>query len=537
MAYLIQHLLDRWAARTPDSVAIIDPRDTLTYGQLDARARQIAAALRARGVTVGTPVALIFEKTTEAIAALYGVLHSGGAYVPIDPASPATRAAGILASCGIVHVLASSQCADTLLGPMLAHEGCRSVRHVLLADTPAASQRLACAGRELASWQDSPEDDTLHRASPVDLDLAYILHTSGSTGVPKGVAITHRNALAFVDMCVEFFAVSQRDVFCSHAPLHFDLSMFDLFVAAAAGARVVLIPPYYSAFPKKIAEAIDTHGVTIWNSVASALTLLCDRGKLERFSLDSLRAVIFSGEVLPVRVLRAICQRMKRAVFYNVYGQTEANSSMYYRVETVPEDDSARLPIGRAFPNFEVFALGAEGQMLDQPGLQGELYVRASTVAAGYYRDPERSAEKFIADPRDPITGGRVYRTGDLVTLDSDGNYMFAGRADTLIKSRGYRIELGEIELALLACPGVGYAAAVALPDPSIGNRVCAFVSPLPGHILDRAAIVVGCSERLPPYMIPEYLEIRDVLPQTSTGKVDRNALRADILAAADEYS
>jgi amino acid adenylation domain-containing protein len=537
MAYLIQHLLDRWVATTPDSVAISDSKDTLTYGQLDARARQIAAALRARGVSAGTPVALVFEKTTEAIAALYGVLHSGGAYVPIDPASPATRTAGIIASSGIAHVLASSQCAEMLLAPVLAHEGCQTVRHVLLADTPTASQRLACAGREVASWQDSPEGEVSHRTSPTDMDLAYILHTSGSTGVPKGVAITHRNALTFVDMCVEFFAVSQRDVFCSHAPLHFDLSVFDLFVAAAAGARVVLIPPYYSAFPRKLAEAIDTQGITIWNSVASALTLLCDRGKLERFSLDSLRAVIFSGEILPVRVLRALWQRMRRASFYNVYGQTEANSSMYYRVAALPDNDSLRLPIGRAFPNFEVFALDPEGQVIDRPGVQGELYVRASTVAAGYYRDPERSAEKFIADPRDPITGGRVYRTGDLVTLDSDGNYIFVGRADHLIKSRGYRIELGEIELALLACPGVGYAAAVALPDPAIGNRLCAFVSPLPGQLLDRVALVAGCSERLPPYMIPEYLEIRDVLPQTSTGKVDRHALRAEILAAADEHS
>lgn len=544
MAYLIHQLLERSARVHGDRVAIIDRKRSATYAELAARAGRIAAALRERGVAVGTPVALVMDKSLDAICAVYGVLQAGGAYVPIDPFSPPSRAARIIANCSIAHVITTPRLLDNLVVPMIAEgDACATLAHVVVpgeasGESPKGfsdAQHQGCAGRTLSAvpYDGETIDSDPGVARPTEMDLAYILHTSGSTGTPKGVAITHRNALTFVDMCAEFFAVTADDRLVGHAPLHFDLSVFDLFVAAAAGAAVVLAPPYLSTFPKKLAGLIDQHGITIWNSVASALTLMNDRGKLEALSLDSLRAIMFSGEVLPVRVLRSLRGRMKQAVFYNAYGQTEANSSTYYRVEQVPESDAARLPIGKPFPNFEVFALDSAGQTIEQAGQEGELYIRAASVAAGYYGDPERTAEKFIADPRDPVTGGRVYRTGDLVTLDADGNYVFSGRTDNLIKSRGYRIELGEIELALLACDGVERAAAVAIPDEAIGNKLCAFVSPRPGVELGRDQVLAACGAALPAYMIPEHLEIRDALPHTSTGKVDRKALRAELLAVA----
>jgi amino acid adenylation domain-containing protein len=537
--YLLHQLLAEQAARHPDRLALVDRDEVLTYGALAAQSRVVARALRERGAGPGTPVGLWMDKTSTAVAALHGVLASGAAYVPIDPQSPPGRAAKIAAGCGMRHLVTSSRLADKRLGELVA-EVPGGIAHVLVAEPPGhghAPGNLVLTVREQPEPGHGPRaagPAPGGRAEAIDEDLAYILHTSGSTGRPKGVAITHRNALCFVDMCVDYFAVTAQDRLVSHAPLHFDLSVFDLFVAARAGAACVLVPAAFSAFPHKLAECVQTHGITVWSSVASALTLMHDRGRLDRYRLDSLRAVIFSGEVMPVRVLRGLRAHMPAAVFYNVYGQTEANSSMCHRVDEIPAADATRLPIGRAFPNFEVFALDDAGRVIDQPGVEGELYVRAGTVAAGYYGDAERTARVFVPDPRAPITGGRVYRTGDRVVLDEQGVYHFRGRVDNLIKSRGYRVELGEVELALAVCDGVGRAAVLAVPDDSVGHRLHAFVSPRGGATLAPETLRAQLGRHLPEYMIPERITVRDELPQTSTGKVDRDALRAAMAAAGE---
>ncbi|MCG8422525.1 MAG: amino acid adenylation domain-containing protein [Proteobacteria bacterium] len=532
MDYLVHQLLRKSAGTHPDRLALIDRDRTITYAELDRRSDEIARALAGLGVGIGTPVALAFRKSIDAICALYGVLKAGAAYVPIDPLSPPGRAAQIIANCRVAHLVTSAHCLNNLVAPMLDdREACATIEHIVLPEEPTQAQQNACRGFAMSAWTSGQR---AVEATPTDMDLAYILHTSGSTGEAKGVALTHRNALAFAAMCGDFFAVTERDRLANHAPLHFDLSVFDLFVAARTGAAVVLLPSYLSAFARKMAAFIDEYRITIWNSVASALTLMNDRGALDAVSWDSLRVVIFSGEILPVRVLRQLCQKIPAAQFYNVYGQTEANSSTYYRVGATPSDDRAVVPIGKPFPNFDVFALDADGQVIESPGQQGELYVRAATVAAGYYGDAGRTGEKFVPDPRSPVTGGRVYRTGDIVSLDDEGNYVFVGRGDQLIKTRGYRVEMGEVERALLAARGVDRAVVVAIPDPAIGNRLCAFVTPRAGATLVREKVLAACRARLPSYMMPASLDIRDALPSTSTGKTDRSALRAQLLASDD---
>jgi amino acid adenylation domain-containing protein len=529
MAFLIHDLLRDSAARFPDRPAIMGPKQTLSYKELNDASDALARVLVAEGVTPGAPVGIAMHKCVDAIVAAYGILKSGGCYVPIDVFAPAERSAAIVANTKMQVLLTNPDRVGALVSEMVSEADDSPLRTVLI---PGEAKADPPSGIRLVDWRGTQSEAELPALT--ETHLAYVLHTSGSTGLPKGVSISHRNALCFIDTAAEFWCVDESDRLCSQAPLHFDLSVYDLYVAARAGAAVVLIPEFYAAFPKKMVAAIDSQGITIWNSVVSTLTLMMERGKPEKASFDSLRLVIFSGEVMPVRYLRRLHEHMQNARMYNVYGQTEANSSMYFPIDrdNIPDDDAWKIPLGQALPNFQVYALDQKGRAIVEPGVAGELLVRAASVAAGYWGNPELSAEKFITDPLDPESGARVYRTGDLVRLDEDGNYLFGGRTDDMIKSRGYRIELGDIDLALLSCPGVESAAAIALPDEEVGNRIIAFATLAGSSELTAEEVLAHCREKLPKYMVPETLEIRSDLPRTSTNKIDRKLLRAEVSEA-----
>lgn len=525
--YLLHELLSARARRLPQQPAIIAAKETMSYAELDEKSSHLARALVAAGVRVGEPVGIAMHKCIDAIIGVYGIMKAGAAYVPIDAFAPAQRSAKIIANTQMRCLVTSSERIASLVTELRTHADAQSLALVM---TPDLAGSELPAGLVASSWYGAPV--TLALPAITDTHLAYILHTSGSTGAPKGVAITHRNALCFVEMAAAFWQVGEHDRLCSQAPLHFDLSVFDLYVAAHSAASIVLIPEYFAAFPKKMAQAIEQSSITIWNSVVSTLTLMMQRGKPEQTNFASLRALIFSGEVMPIQYLRSLHQHIPKARMYNVYGQTEANSSMVYEIDmdTIPSDPVWKIPLGKPFPNFEVFALAEDGTQITEPKTTGELFVRASSVASGYWNNPDLTSEKFGTDPRDPTSGAQVYRTGDLVHLDTNGDFIFAGRKDDMIKSRGYRVELGDIESALLSCPGVECAAAVAIPDDEIGHRLFAFATVTTGEPVDAAAILNHCRTRLPKYMLPEQLVVQADLPRTSTNKIDRNALRTFII-------
>lgn len=535
-AHTLFGLVTEAARRFPDRPAVHFPRSasaparTLSYAALLEEVQRAAGLLAELGFGPGDPVGLWMEKTPDAVVALLAILARGGCYVPLDPQAPAPRVARIAANVGLRAIVTSGDKAQQRVGELLTSEPLPALRHVV-ARTPGPFEPGEVT---LSTWGDRPGGAEAFHPTVTGGYLAYLLHTSGSTGTPKGVAISHDDSLAFVECAADFWEARETDVFACHAPLHFDLTVFDLFVAFRAGASVVLLPEFYSAFPKKMAEAIDDHGVTIWNSVVSALTLLVDKVDLGKRSLRTVRHVIFSGELMPMRVLRKVRGSFTEARLWNVYGQTEANTSMFHEVVgDVPEDDGARLPIGKPLPGFEVFALREDGSLVDRPGDLGELCVRGGTVASGgYYRDEARSAEKFVLDPILPDTRRRIYRTGDLARLEADGSWSFAGRTDNLIKTRGYRVELGEVELAVQSAPGVGEAAVIAIPDESIGHRLVAFAVPTEGATLDPKEVLAHVGRRLPAYMVPSELHARASFPRTSTQKIDRRALSADLEAA-----
>jgi len=525
--YLLHQLLVHSAQTYPGREAVVFRNQSITYADLDTKSSRLAVNLSKLGVKPGDRVGIVLNKSIESIISIFGILKAGAAYVPVDPMLPMARVRHLIDHCGI-------KCAITSLKnlPKVAPstEYPTSIQTVVLTEGDLDPSVVRSPYIEAVPWDDAMSESSaefipLHIS---DGNIAYILHTSGSTGLPKGVAISHLNALTFVNMAAAFFGINHRDRFAGFAPLHFDLSVFDIFVAVKKGASIVLTPEYLTAFPLKLAEYIDEKKVSVWNSASSALCMLVDRGRLDRFRLESLRLVHFSGDIMPVKYLRILTHAMKNAAFYNIYGQTEANSSMCYRIKEIPDDAAWKIPIGKPFPNFEVFALDEHGQRVTRPGERGELYVKSSTVAMGYWNDEGKTEEKFVRDPLCPQVAQKVYRTGDLVELDHNADYVFAGRMDHMVKSRGYRIELSEIELVLTGHPSVRQAVAVALPDELVGHKIFAFVTPYDGADLSKPDLVNYCDRIMPTYMIPETFFLCDDLPRSSTGKVNRKALESD---------
>ncbi|MCK9417947.1 MAG: amino acid adenylation domain-containing protein [Nitrospirae bacterium] len=521
---LLHHLLTEGSRKHPDRIALIFKDASMTYAQVEATSNQLAAVLLRQGVNKGDRVGIMLGKSIESVITLFGILKTGAVYVPLDPLAPVSRIGAIIQNCGITCLVTSNIHAANMLAE---HGPDQPLKKVIITDTAITPGMLKNNDVEITAWVEVLNEKAaqFEGVECSENDPAYILYTSGSTGTPKGVVISHRNALAFVNMAADYFTISASDRLANHAPLHFDLSVFDVFVAIRQGAAIVLIPESFAAFPMALAEYIDKQKITVWNSVSSVLTMLVDRGALDKYSFSSLRIVHFSGDVLPVKYLRKLTDKMKNAVFYNIYGQTEANSSLSYRIGVIPENELWKVPIGRPFPGFEVFALNSGNEIVRNAGEEGELYVKGATVALGHWNDEEKTREKFVQDPRSGTDQATVYKTGDIVRREQDGNYSFVGRTDHMVKSRGYRIELTEIELALRSHPAVRQAAAIAVPDELIGNKIIAYVTTVENERPAVSELLDHCAGILPKYMLPEAIEVRESFPATSTGKVNRKEL------------
>lgn len=517
----LDDLLTASAAAHPDAAAVVDGERAISYAELDDRSGRLAGLLAELGVRRGDRVALYLDKSLEAIVAIYGVLRAGASYVPLDPQAPPSRLGYVAADADIRVLLTGSEKAE--LWEAVIEEGAPFESLVVLNSDDGFA---APAGIRVLTASDVARADALRsRPSTGDHDLAYILYTSGSTGTPKGVMLSHGNCLGFVEWAVNEFAVTADDRLSNHAPLHFDLSTFDIFAAALAGAPVVLVPPETSVFPGALHRFIAHNEITVWYSVPSILSMLAVRGGLSPGDLPRLRLVLFAGEVFPTKYLRRLMDLLPHARFANLYGPTETNVCTWYDVPKLPEDMTAPIPIGKAIADVEAFAVTEAGQPAAQ-GEVGELYVGGPTVMQGYWGDSERTARALVPDPRTDAPAQPVYRTGDLVEEMDDGNYRFLGRRDSQIKSRGYRIELGDIETALYAHAAVVECAVVPIPDDLVTNRIKAYVATR--ESVSTADLVSFCAERIPRYMIPELFEFQDVLPKTSTGKVDRQALTVE---------
>lgn len=527
---LLQDNLARSVENSPDAVAVVLEDEQLTYGELAALSHGLAVVLREQGVAPGDRVGLLLPKTPAALVAMHAVLQVGGVYVPLDPDSPAPRLARIVQAAEPRVVLAAPSTAQLVAGldevvdlpvvgsvendPVVGGDG--AVHSTFTREDWATAARPSTDGGLVRVDDDAP---------------AHLLFTSGSTGEPKGVVITHRMVAAFLDWARATFQPRPTDRISGHPPLHFDLSTFDIYGTLGAGAQLHLVPAKLGMNPRGLAAFIRDRELTQWFSVPSVLTFMSRFDAVGQDDFPALQRLLWCGEVLPTPVLAHWMRHLPHVTFSNLYGPTEATiASSWYTVPEAPEDETAPVPIGTACTGEELLVLDEYLEPVPA-GEIGDLYIAGAGLSPGYWRDRAKTEAAFVPDPRAPAegegTGGRIYRTGDLARMDDAGTVHFVGRADSQIKSRGYRIELGEVESALHAVAGVRDAAVVGVDLEDFGGTaICAAYVGKDG--LEPAHLRTELAGVLPGYMLPARWLPLDVLPKNVNGKIDRPALRQE---------
>ncbi len=502
-------LFEAQAARSPDAVAVACGEETLCYRDLNDRAERIACALSVAGVGCETIVAVLAERSIDYVAMVVGLWKRGGVYLPLDPGHPPSRWKSILEASGASIVLTTeawvskarntiAQLPETVCPAVLTVETC-------LAEEPALSH-------DRTAWP--PEK------------LAYVIHTSGSTGVPKGAMVTERGLVNHLRSKISMLQLGPTDIIAQTASQGFDISVWQLTAALLCGARTLVVPDEVARDPEQLLRYADARNVTVLETVPALLHgMLNSAAGTETPRLARLRWLLPTGEALPPALIRRWFERYPHVPLVNAYGPAECADDVAMATITTPPDEShTHSPIGKPIANLRGYVL--DGWLEPVPiGAAGELCIAGAGVGRGYLHDAATTAEAFVPDPFSDAPGSRLYRTGDRVRHRSDGTMEFVGRLDHQVKIRGVRIELGEIELRLQAHPDVREAAAVVRQDYPGQKRLTAYVVPRDGASCDADALIRLLREQLPEPMVPSVIVTLSALPRTVNGKIDRQAL------------
>jgi amino acid adenylation domain-containing protein len=488
---------ERQAASVPDAVAVTFGTEQLTYRELNARANQLAHALRRLGVGADVLVGLLVERSLEMIIGLLGILKAGGAYLPLDPSYPPERLAFMLEDSAVPVLLTQQHLCEHL---------------------PAHQAEVLCLDSE---WPDRIEPES--KENPATLNtgehLSYTIYTSGSTGRPKGVQLTQRALINLLTSMQKLLGVTKQDVWLAVTSLSFDIATLELCLPLLTGGRVVLVSRETAADGAVLSVCLRECGASIMQATPASWRMLVEAGWTGNGRLK----ILCGGEALKRELAHALMARCDGGIVWNGYGPTETT---IYSLLSVVEDEG-RITIGRPLANTQVYVLDAHMQPVPV-GVAGELYIGGDGLARGYLKRPELTAERFIPDPFSMASGARMYRTGDLARYLRDGAIEYVGRNDFQVKVRGYRIELGEIESVLAQHPAVLQGIVMARESEAGDIRLAAYLvadteQPWPGQIELRSFL----HERLPAFMVPSAFMLMDALPLTPNAKVDRKALPA----------
>jgi amino acid adenylation domain-containing protein len=524
MNRLLQHGPSAQAYRRPEATALTFRGEGVSYGALEADSNRLARLLLESGCRRGDRIVLMVPKSPTAVIGMLGALKADCVYVPLDPSIPAARAVKILARSDPRLILADGH-ADALVEQVLSDQSFRGRPQVgWLGRQPPESRsfRPVFSRNDIDASAPTPRD-----CQNTAADAAQILFTSGSTGDPKGVVITHGNVLPFLDWAIEYFGITISDRNSWHPPLHFDLSTFDVFGTLSAGASLHLVSPELNLLPHKLASFIRASELTQWFSVPAILTYMAKLDAVRDGDFPALKRLLWCGEVFPTPALIYWMRKLPHVTFTNLYGPTEATiASSYYTVPKCPADENEPIPIGTPCPGEELLVLDEMSAPV-MPGEVGELYIRGVGLSPGYWRDPEKTAAAFLSNLRCHDGEDRIYRTGDLARVGKDRLVYYVGRTDSQIKSRGYRIELGEIETALNSISSLVEVAVVAAKSGGFeGTAICCAYVARPESELTPGTLRSRLSRELPAYMLPSRWMVMDRLPRGANGKIDRRELR-----------
>ncbi|MGV9980936.1 D-alanine--poly(phosphoribitol) ligase [Micromonospora wenchangensis] len=498
------------ARLTPDKPAVIQAVGgevgSISYRQLAQRVDGYAAALDELGLDIGDRVILESDTSPTAIAVFLACSSLGLTFIPVSPETPAQRLA----------LIAESTAAALHLQPV---DGRREG-----VPAPLGTARFGPDGIQV---ERAPAHRTRHRRELVPTDPAYMIFTSGTTGRPKGVVMSHRGVLAFFRGMLRHGIVSAEDRVATTSPLQFDFSLLDIGLALGSGAAVVPVPRSLLRWPRRFVQFLADSGATQVNGVPSIWRGVLRHEFAGLAALgEQIRGVLYSGENFPLPEMRELQRALPHARVVNCFGSSESIAASFTDVPNPLPDDVDRISIGHAHPGAEMLLIDEDGRPVDEPGVVGQIHLRSAALFHGYWNDPEATAAALVPDPLNPATGQLVFRTGDLAYRGEGGELYFTGRADSLVKVRGNRVELGEVERRVREFPGIAGAAALMLPQEGKDPVLAAFV------VLDEGVTGVEemelgafCLEALPDYMVPQQVRVIDELPVNANGKIDRRAL------------
>lgn len=486
LEYLLEESVRKWAL----NIALEENDRSITYENLNNASNEIAEFLKISFRQKHFRAAVFYPKSIESVAIIFGILKAGGTYIPLDYEAPESRNQFIFKDCEVSLIFSTPDKSDSLKKNL-----------------QASSQTL--------SFNFLKEISLIHiKTNPIKPgQLAYLLYTSGSTGKPKGVMFTHHNALSFINWCSSHFTPDEKSVFSSHAPFHFDLSILDLYLSVKHGSKLILINTKEAKNPLALSHLIETKKITHWYSTPTILKLMVSYGKIERHDHSSLKYVLFAGEVFPVNPLKKLTFLWSTTRFFNLYGPTETNVCTYYEVKLpIDEYRIEPFPIGKICEGLLSKTVSSvEGKL--------ELYISGPNVSQGYWNNEGLNKSSF-----ENSEGVNWYKTGDLVEQDLEGNYIYLGRKDRMVKKNGFRVELDEIENTINSYQQIIDVAVIGKINSDFECKIIAFIQKNDGegNILE---LKKYCLENMPHYMTPDVFVILENIPKTSTDKTDYQKL------------
>ena len=514
---LLHHFLEESAHKFPEKVALIHRTERWTYQDIDQKANQVANLLRAQGIRRGDRVAIFLDNSIESVVSLFGILKADAVFLMLSPMLKPSKLTYILNNCEAKALITHTDKNNITSGTF---GSVSSLEFVLFVGN---KEKIPKDPPNPIHWNEidflNPQPVTRNLQPNIDLDLATIIYTSGSTGNPKGVMLTHLNMISAATSITTYLENIPEDIIIDILPLSFDYGLYQVLMAFKFGGTVVLEKSF--TYPYEVIKQMVKERVTGFPGVPTMFAILLQMEDFKRYDLSSLRYITNTAASLPVEHIQRLRTIFPQARLYSMYGLTECK-----RVSYLPPEELDHRPgsVGRGMPNEEIWVVNEKGNRVG-PGVVGELVVRGSNVMRGYWGDPE-TTERVLKPG--PLPGEKVLYTGDLFKMDEEGFIYFVGRKDDMIKTRGERVSPKEVENAIYGLEGVVEVAVIPVSDDILGQAIKAFVVQRNGYPMMEKDVLRQCKRELEEFAIPKYIEFRASLPKTSSGKIDKLALKQE---------